>query len=164
MRATHNVNASFNDRLPRREMQGMSFFMYNFRYSISFDDVDAAGIVYYPRYFHFCHLALETMFNEKGPYKYPELIFKKRLGLPIVHVEANFQKPLFYGDIVTISVSIKHIGKSSLVTNYRFNKENDDEDYFSTDITTVCIDIDRKQSTTLPDDLRIFFDGLKAGS
>ena len=30
---------------------------------IRFDDVDGAGIVYYPQYFHLCHKAFEDLFS-----------------------------------------------------------------------------------------------------
>jgi 4-hydroxybenzoyl-CoA thioesterase len=129
--------------------------MFLFRYVICFDDVDAAGIVYYPRYFHFCHLALESLFNEKAPLRYADLIFNRRIGLPIVHVEADYKHPIIYGDEIAIEVINKIIKTSSWVTTYRFLKE--DQVVFMADVTTVCIDLEKRQSMPLPSDLREFF-------
>lgn len=128
--------------------------MFLFRYVICFDDVDAAGIVYYPRYFHFCHLALESFFNEKAPLRYVDLIYNRRIGLPIVHVEADYKHPIIYGDEIDIEVMNKSIKTSSLITSYRFLKK--DQVVFMADVTTVCIDLANNQSMPLPSDLREF--------
>jgi len=129
--------------------------MFRYRYQIGFSDVDAAGLVYYPRYFHFCHLALEALFNEKSPIKYTELIYERRLGLPIVKVEAEYKKPLSFGETINIEFTIASIGRSSVVSYYRFLK-NDGEDCFCAHITTVCTELDQKKSMAVPPDLRLF--------
>jgi 4-hydroxybenzoyl-CoA thioesterase len=78
---------------------------------IRFDDVDGAGIVYYPQYFHLCHAAFEDFFDDAAHISYPDLISKKRLGFPTVAVNSDFKATLVYGDIAIIKLSIKEIGK-----------------------------------------------------
>ena len=42
---------------------------------VRFADVDHAGIVYYPRFFHYFHLAFEELFRSRmGPRAYVELL------------------------------------------------------------------------------------------
>lgn len=131
--------------------------MFSYSYKIKFDDVDAASIVYYPRYFHVCHLALEAFFDELGPVTYSELIFDRKLGFPIVHVDGDYKAPLVFGDVVIIDIAIQNVKTSSLTTQYRFRSEHGKE-YFIGLVTTVCIDFATKKSTPLPSDLRSFFE------
>ena len=133
-------------------------------YKIRFDDVDGAGILYYPRYFHLCHQALEDSFDSNGaPLSYPELIHDRRLGVPTVAVESNFTAPLEYGDTVIVSMAVEKIGTSSLVLGFKINRESDNTECFTARITTVLTDLDKRRSTPFPDDLRSFFEGLQAG-
>ena len=41
---------------------------------IRFDDVDGAGIVYYPQFFHLCHAAFEDFLDTVASIPYPVLI------------------------------------------------------------------------------------------
>ena len=60
---------------------------------VRFDEVDAAGIAYFARFFSWCPDAMEALLAplEGG---YTALISRRRLGLPAVHVEADFASPL----------------------------------------------------------------------
>src|ERR1700709_1939656 len=80
---------------------------------IRFDDVDGAGIVYYPRFLHLCHAAFEDFFDAAAPFSYPELITKRRLGFPTVHITADFTAPLSYGDVAIVSLEVLKVGRSS---------------------------------------------------
>jgi 4-hydroxybenzoyl-CoA thioesterase len=130
-------------------------------YKIRFDDVDGAGILYYPRYFHLCHQALEDSFDRAGaPLSYPELIHDRRLGVPTVAIESNFASPLEYGDTAIVSMNGEKIGTSSVVLGFKMNRETDGAECFTARITVVLTDLDTRKSTPLPDDLRSFFEGL----
>lgn len=129
-------------------------FVHRFKYSISFDDVDAAGIVYYPRYFHLCHLAFEDFFNQKGPYNYPTLIKERLMGFPTVHIEADYKAPLKYGDVIVVELANASIKNSSMVSTYRFISDADPVIKFIAHITTVYTDLVNKRAKAIPEDLR----------
>lgn len=121
---------------------------------IRFDDVDGAGIVYYPRFFHLCHAAMEDFFDDVAPFSYPELINKKRLGFPSVHIEADFKAPLMYGDVVIVTLAVVHIGRTSTRMRYEIRRKRDAILSFEAEITTVMMDLDAKAAVPLPDELR----------
>lgn len=121
---------------------------------IRFDDVDGAGIVYYPRFFHLCHAAMEDFFDDVAPFSYPELINKKRLGFPSVHIEADFKAPLMYGDVVIVTLAVVHIGRTSTRMRYEIRRKRDAILSFEAEITTVMMDLDAKEAVPLPDELR----------
>ena len=60
---------------------------------IRFDDVDGAGIVYYPHFFHLCHNAFEDFFDDAASVSYPQLINEKRRGFPTVAIHSDFSAP-----------------------------------------------------------------------
>ena len=129
-------------------------------HKIRFDDVDGAGIVYYPHYFHLCHQALEDFFDTAAPFSYPEMIRDRRLGLPTVAIESTFTGPLVYGDTAIVSMTVEHIGKSSLVLAYKIHRKADGAECFTARITTVLISLDTRKSTPLTKELRTVFEGL----
>ena len=127
---------------------------------IRFDDVDGAGIVYYPQYFHLCHAAFEDFFDDAAHISYPDLISKKRLGFPTVAVNSDFKATLVYGDIAIIKLSIKKIGKSSVVFGYRIRRKRDSELCFIADVTTVIISLDSMKPVPIPKEYRTLFENL----
>lgn len=124
---------------------------------IRFDDVDGAGIVYYPRFLHLCHAAFEDFFDAAAPFSYPDLIAKKRRGFPTVHIDANFSAPLAYGDTAIVSLAVAKVGTSSVELHYEIRRKRDSTLSFTATITTVFIDLDTQRSVPLTDELRAVF-------
>ena len=124
---------------------------------IHFDDVDGAGIVYYPRFFHLCHAAFEELFDEVAPYSYPTLIRDRRIGFPTVHIESDFRAPLIYGDVALVTLGVTAVGTSSVRTRYTIHRKRDAVLSFVADITTVLINLDTGRSLPLDDELRALF-------
>jgi 4-hydroxybenzoyl-CoA thioesterase len=133
-------------------------------FKIRFDDVDGAGILYYPRYFHLCHQTLEDAFDHGAPVSYPELIHGRRLGLPTVTIQSEYRSPLEYGDTVAVVLSVEEMGTSSMVLGFTIRREADGAECFHARITTVLIDLDTRRSVPFPEDLRRFFEGLRGGA
>lgn len=93
-----------------------------FRYSqpVRFADVDHAGIVYYPRYFHLFHVAFEELWRARiGPQAYSEIIDRERIGFPAVRAECDFKAPLKFGDTAEIELSLPRLGTKSITFRYR---------------------------------------------
>jgi 4-hydroxybenzoyl-CoA thioesterase len=130
---------------------------------IRFDDVDGAGIVYYPRFLHLCHAAFEDFFDDVAPFGYPTLIRTKRLGFPTVHIDADFQAPLSYGDIAVVTLAVTKIGTSSMTLRYDVRRKRDSTLCFEATITTVLIDLDTQRPVPMDDELRTVFSRYLAG-
>ncbi|MBL4818158.1 MAG: acyl-CoA thioesterase [Deltaproteobacteria bacterium] len=123
---------------------------------VRFADVDAAGWLYYPRFFEFCHNAFEDWVNEKGPVSYAQMVTKERWGFPAVKACGDYKAPLKHGDIAEISFKIEHIGKASLITAYQIIRQSDQTLSFTGQITTVCVDLKAAKSMPIPDAMREF--------
>ena len=66
------------------------------RITVRFADVDAAGLVYYPVLFHYCHVAMEEFFAARCGVTYDRLMSVERIGFPTVNAKAEFFAPLVY--------------------------------------------------------------------
>lgn len=121
---------------------------------IRFGDIDHAGIVYYPRFLHYFHVALEEFFEQALEIDYPVLLDKHRIGLPTVHLETDFNRPLRYGDQIEVEVSVIKIGKCSISFGYRAFKKDEKEPFTGGYNVTVCLDMDNFKKMNVPDWLR----------
>jgi len=93
---------------------------------VRFADVDHAGIVYYPRFFHYFHLAFEELWRARlGPRAYVELLDRDRIGFPAVRAECDFSAPLRFGDTAEIELSVARMGTTSITFRYRVRRAED---------------------------------------
>jgi 4-hydroxybenzoyl-CoA thioesterase len=94
--------------------------MFCYATPVRFADIDHAGIVYYPRFFHYFHLAFEELWRARiGPQAYSEIIDRDCVGFPAVRAECDFKAPLKFGDTAEIEVSIPRLGTKSITFRYR---------------------------------------------
>lgn len=121
---------------------------------IRFGDIDRAGIVYYPRFMHYFHVALEEFFISELQIQYHEVVDKYRIGLPTLHLETDFRKPFSYGDDIEVEVTVKKIGSSSITFGYRVLKKGESEPRIVGHNVTVCLDMDAFKKINIPDWLR----------
>jgi 4-hydroxybenzoyl-CoA thioesterase len=93
---------------------------------VRFADVDHAGIVYYPRFFHFFHVAFEELWRTRlGARAYADLIDRDLVGFPAVRAECEFKAPLRFGDAAELELSIPRLGAKSITFRYRVYRAAD---------------------------------------
>ena len=127
---------------------------------IRFDDVDGAGIVYYPQFFHLCHKAFEDFFDDAASVSYPQLINDQRRGFPTVAIHSDFSAPLRYGDIALVKLEIEKIGRSSAIFAYEIRRKQDSKLCFSAKITKVFMDLENNVVLPIPEDIRSLWDSI----
>ena len=121
---------------------------------IRFGDIDHAGIVYYPRFLHYFHVALEEFFGQALEVDYPVLIDEHGIGLPTVHLETDFSRPLRHGDLIEVEVRVLNLGNTSITFGYRVFKKDEDEPLIAGHNVTVCLDMNTFKKRDIPDWLR----------
>jgi 4-hydroxybenzoyl-CoA thioesterase len=125
------------------------------RITVAFGDTDPAGLVYYPNLFHYCHIAMERFFSEHCGVPYADLISQSRLGFPTVKVEAQFEKPLVYGDEVDVSIEVINVSPRSVTLNYRLARGIDMVPCAVFTMVHVAMNLDSRKSTEIPEALRL---------
>jgi 4-hydroxybenzoyl-CoA thioesterase len=95
-----------------------------FRRPVRFAEVDAAGLVFFPRFHEYCHDVLEAFFGAL-PGGYPHLLRVRDLGVPTVHLETEFTSPLRYGDTARIETTVERIGTTSVTFRHVIRRDVD---------------------------------------
>jgi 1,4-dihydroxy-2-naphthoyl-CoA hydrolase len=75
--------------------------------AVRFQDVDAAGIIFYPRALELCHDAY-VAFLEQAGLPLHEILRGPWLA-PVRHAEADYLKPLRFGDRVEVALVAAHL-------------------------------------------------------
>jgi YbgC/YbaW family acyl-CoA thioester hydrolase len=121
------------------------------RRAVRFQDVDAAGIVFYPRVLEYFSDAYMIALRERG-IDLPALIAGGAIKLPLVHAEADYLLPLRFGDAIEVEVLAPKLGDTSFTVGYRVTTAGGIAAVGQT--VHVCIDGARFVPCPLPDDLR----------
>ncbi len=122
---------------------------------VCFADIDNAGIVYYPRFMHYFHLAMEEFFAAEIGIDYADVLHKRNLSLPTVHLESDFRRRMRYGDQIKMEVRVVQIGKTSITWGYRGYRRNGGEAIVvEGQNVTVCVKTDTFEKIEVPGWLR----------
>jgi len=141
----------------------MSGAPFRVRMPVRFSDVDHAGVVYHPVFFHYFHVALEELFSERmGARRYAKLLDEDRIGLPAVSSHCDFFAPLRFGDTIELEMSVEKLGRSSVTFRYRVYRCADDdrpEAILAAEGTNVCatVDMEAFRAVAIPAPLRAVF-------
>jgi 4-hydroxybenzoyl-CoA thioesterase len=134
---------------------------------VRFGDVDAAGIVFYPRYFEMLNTAVEDWFDRALGLDFAAMHFARRIGIPAVNIEAAFVAPSVLGDMLTVRLEPRHLGRTSCKVRADFSCV--DEERLSMSLTIVCVDLATRRPLPWPPEIRgkiaaamVLDDGLTA--
>lgn len=95
-------------------------FIFRRQRIIEWGECDAAGIVYYPRYFEMFDANTNALFRAvTGMDKRRLQRVHDIVGWPMVDSRASFQRPVSYGDEVSISSQVVRFGRSSIELLHR---------------------------------------------
>jgi 4-hydroxybenzoyl-CoA thioesterase len=127
------------------------------RIPVRFDHVDFARIVFFPRFFSFCHQTFEDFFGAEVGTPYAVMVGDRKVGYPAVHAEADFKAPLRFGDVCRVELETLKLGTSSITSRYRLFLGDSAQLCAEAKIVTVAMAMDDFSTTPLPDDVRAAF-------
>ena len=131
---------------------------------VRFGDIDQAGVVYYPRFFHYFHQAFEEWFGRALGRSYPELVLADGIGFPSVRIETEFVKPLRYGDRARVQIEVLEIGRASLTLRYELARVGDGELSARATVKTVAVDNASFAPVPIPQAWRERFERFRGGA
>ena len=91
--------------------------------AVRFHDVDAAGIVFFARFFEYAHLAYEAFLEEAG-LGLPEVLRDGKWAAPIRHAEADYRAPVRYGDKLEVHLARALVAKTEMTLGWRIVRED----------------------------------------
>jgi len=119
---------------------------------VRFAHVDAAGIVFYPRCFEMLNAAVEDWCADELGVDFRTMHADRRIGVPTVKLSVEFASPGMLGERLTISLHIRHVGRSSCQLGFAF--AGDGRERLKGELVLVCMDIEGKKAVPWPDDMR----------
>jgi 4-hydroxybenzoyl-CoA thioesterase len=120
---------------------------------IRFADCDPAGIVFYPQYFVMFNGALEDWVDSLG-IGFSRLLTQRRIGLPSVRIEADFQAVSRFGDDVSLCMEVERLGAKSLTLGWRCVAASGDELRMAMRQVIVTTSLETHRAIEIPPDLR----------
>jgi YbgC/YbaW family acyl-CoA thioester hydrolase len=136
----------------REELQSGSPALHAERRPVRFQEIDAAGTIFYPRvleYFSDAYLALLA----EGSVDMRGRITDRSLLTPIVHAEADYLAPLRFGDTATVEIAGARVSERSFTLGFRVLRQ-DGALAAVGQVVYVALDPHTFKPTRLPDDLR----------
>ena len=121
--------------------------------AVRFQDVDAAGTVFYPRFFEYFSDAYIAMLGKIG-FDLAGQLATGGWNSPIVHAEADYLAPLVYGDVAVVEIARARPGRTSFALGYRVRKQDGTIAAIG-QVVYVAIDRTTRAPIPLPEDLRL---------
>ncbi len=126
--------------------------LFSTRKTIRFSDCDPAGIVYYPNYFVMAQTVVEDWFAQSMGMSFAELLNVRKIAVPTVHLTVDFNRPSRLGEVLTWSLYVEALGRSSI--RLKLLATADNVERLSIQQVVVTIDSAGK-SVGIPPELRV---------
>lgn len=128
---------------------------------VRFSHCDPAGIVFYPEYFVMFSGLIEDWFNHGLGVSYAGYITEHGIGFPIVSLTCDFASPSTIGEVITFTLSLDHIGRTSLKFTVECTYKG--QLRLRANKVLVTMDLHKRSAIPLPDDLRSLMEGFQQG-
>ncbi len=93
---------------------------FSYEYIIQFRDTDAAGVVYFANIISICHVTYEASLIASG-IDLKTFVNNPEFAVPITHTSADFFKPLYCGDQITIELTPRSIDSCRFEITYQLD-------------------------------------------
>ncbi|MCL2178595.1 MAG: acyl-CoA thioesterase [Cystobacterineae bacterium] len=118
---------------------------------IRFHHVDFAQVVYFPKFFDYCHQVFEDFVQAEFSKSYRCLMEEEGVGFPVVHAEADFRKPFSFGDTARVVLEIESLGRTSLRCRYAFFHPGEEESAAVVTLVGACVGMQGFRPTPIPE-------------
>ncbi len=131
---------------------------------IRFSDCDPAGIVFYPQYFVMFNGLVEDWVNEGLGLSYHGIVAERRIGLPTVHLDADFKAVSPLGDLVLLQLSVEKLGRSSLGLQVKCTGRDHGDLRIAMHQVIVTTSLETHRAIEIPADLRAAIERFKGST
>ena len=94
------------------------------RIEVTWGDCDAAGVVFYPRYYAWFDASTHAMLTAAGLDHHALIARYRVLGTPLVRASASFMGAVTYGDVLTTESVVREVGGKSFTVEHRLHLDS----------------------------------------
>jgi YbgC/YbaW family acyl-CoA thioester hydrolase len=131
--------------------------------AIRFQDIDAAGIIFYPRVLEMFHDAYGAFLAHAGC-PLAEVVKAGRWIAPVRHAEADYFKPLRFGDEVRVEICRAHVTETEAVLGYRVTRTENGELCVVGQVVHTFVDCATFTRTPMPEAVRRALVRIESGT
>jgi 1,4-dihydroxy-2-naphthoyl-CoA hydrolase len=133
------------------------------RRAIRFQDIDAAGIIFYPRVLEMFHDTYGAFLAFAGA-PLPEVLRSGTWLAPVRHAEADYFKPLRFGDPVAVEICRAHLTETEATLGYRIAREGSGEVCVVGQVVHTFVERATFKRTPIPESVRRALEHIESGS
>ena len=131
--------------------------------AIRFQDIDAAGIIFYPRVLEMFHDAYAAFLTFAGA-PLPEVLRSGSWLAPVRHAEADYFKPLRFGDAVMVEICRAHLAETEATLGYRIARSEGGEVCAVGQVVHTFVERASFKRTPIPEPVRRALARVESGS
>jgi acyl-CoA thioesterase FadM len=130
----------------------MPTFVETYRATVAPKDCDHLGHMNVQHYFAAVSDGMFAIMARLGlP---PEEIRRRQISLAVVRAETDFHRELRAGDVIVLESTILRLGEKSVTFQHRLRNVATDAIAMSTEFKCVTLDLEKRQATPIPQDVR----------
>jgi 4-hydroxybenzoyl-CoA thioesterase len=115
----------------------MAVFTINER--VTFKHCDPAGLVYHPHFVEMVCDTVEAFFADVVGWPYKQMHGSDNYAVPTININMDMKSPAYHQDELILSLTIVHLGNSSVKFNVICTAESDEAEKFNAVATLVLI-------------------------
>lgn len=116
---------------------------------VEFYETDLAGITHFSNFYRWMESAEHAFLRDRGI-----VLHQKGIGWPRVNASADFRKPIKFGDLVRVTVSIAELKTRSVRYSFEFRVNESDEIHATGEMISVCVDLATMKAIEIPAGIR----------
>lgn len=108
-------------RFEKKQLISATTVLSRTQLAVRFQDIDAAGILFFARIFDYAHAGYEHFLAECG-HALPEVIRDARWAAPLRHAEADYLAPCRFGDQLSVELVAASVEETEISLGFRLSK------------------------------------------
>lgn len=117
--------------------------------AVEFYETDLAGIAHFSNFYRWMESAEHAFLRECGV-----SLHEGGIGWPRVNATADFKKPVRFGDLVRVRVSVDEVRTRSVRYRFEFRVNEEEEIHATGEMTSVCVDLETMKAVEIPGEVR----------
>ncbi len=116
---------------------------------VEFYETDLAGITHFSNFYRWMESAEHDFLLVRGV-----ALHQGGIGWPRINASADFKKPIKFGDLIRVSVSIAELRTRSIRYAFEFRVNESDEIHATGEMVSVCVDLATMKPIEIPPKIR----------
>lgn len=133
------------------------------RREILFQEIDAAGIIFYPRVLEMFHDTYAAMLAAAGAHLRDVMLTDTWIA-PVRHAEADYFKPLRLGDAIRVEIARAHLFETEATLGYRVVRAESEEVCVVGQVVHTFVDRATFKRIPIPERVRRALAHIETGS